>query len=78
MVLFGGTDLTENSSSAIYILDVKTSQWTAGKAANVNQARCNMACTVAGDSFVAWGGTDCRFISSFSMTYSLREGSTNP
>ena len=62
MVLFGGTDLTENSSSAIYILDVKTAQWTAGKAANVNQARCNMACAVAGDSFIAWGGTDYNFI----------------
>jgi hypothetical protein len=57
MVLFGGTDLAENSSSAIYILDVQTGQWTAGKAANVNQARCNMACAVAGDSFIAWGGT---------------------
>ncbi|KAG0061058.1 hypothetical protein BGZ89_011783 [Linnemannia elongata] len=60
MVLFGGTDVTENSSSAIYILDVKTAQWTAGKAANVNQARCNMACAVAGDSFIAWGGDNKR------------------
>ncbi|KAF9153845.1 hypothetical protein BG015_002513 [Linnemannia schmuckeri] len=60
MVLFGGTDLTENSSSAIFILDVQTGQWTAGKAANVNQARCNMACAVAGDSFIAWGGDNKR------------------
>ncbi|KAF9144704.1 hypothetical protein BGX30_011725 [Mortierella sp. GBA39] len=60
MVLFGGTDVAENSSSAIYILDVKTAQWTAGKAANVNQARCNMACAVAGDSFIAWGGDNKR------------------
>ncbi|KAG0293159.1 hypothetical protein BGZ96_003216 [Linnemannia gamsii] len=60
MVLFGGTDLTENSSSAIYILDILTNQWTAGKSANVNQARCNMACAVAGDSFIAWGGDNKR------------------
>ncbi|KAG9061504.1 hypothetical protein KI688_007082 [Linnemannia hyalina] len=56
----GDLNVTENSSSAIYILDVKTAQWTAGKVANVNQARCNMACAVAGDSFIAWGGDNKR------------------
>ncbi|KAG0273579.1 hypothetical protein BGZ95_010621, partial [Linnemannia exigua] len=60
MILFGGTDVNEDSSSAIYILDVETGAWTAGKAANINQARCNMACAVAGDSFVAWGGDNKR------------------
>ncbi|KAK3843927.1 MAG: hypothetical protein J3R72DRAFT_489062 [Linnemannia gamsii] len=61
MILFGGTSVHEDSSSAIYILDVETGAWTAGKTANVNQARCNMACAVAGDSFVAWGGDNKRF-----------------
>ncbi|KAF8942073.1 hypothetical protein BGZ47_006912 [Haplosporangium gracile] len=56
----GWSHLTENSSSAIFIFDVQTGQWTTGKAANVNQARCNMACAVAGDSFIAWGGDNKR------------------
>lgn len=78
MVLFGGTDVTENSSSAIYILDVKTAQWTAGKAANVNQARCNMACAVAGDSFIAWGGTDCNLFFLRSACFTPSEISQQP
>ncbi|KAF9927101.1 hypothetical protein FBU30_003489 [Linnemannia zychae] len=40
----------------IYILDVPTRVWKMGKAATPEHARRYMACAVAGDSFVAWGG----------------------
>lgn len=56
MIVFGGAGLDGVAKAAVHILDVPTRQWTLGKPAGVNQARANMACTVAGDSFIAWGG----------------------
>lgn len=64
MILFGGTGLNGIAQADIHILDLVTSTWTTGKSAEANQARTNMACAVAGDSFIAWGGED------FSMTLS--------
>lgn len=44
------------SLGSIYVLDLESMSWTKG--ADVDRAlwRSNMACTVAGDNFVAWGG----------------------
>ncbi|KAF9093097.1 hypothetical protein BGX23_003661 [Mortierella sp. AD031] len=75
MVVFGGTDLHENSSGNIYILDVQSRRWEAGKPVNPNQARCNMACAVAGDSFVAWGGDNKRVnMDATPIVYNLKTG----
>ncbi|KAF9121789.1 hypothetical protein BGX30_002366 [Mortierella sp. GBA39] len=56
MIVFGGRYTSGVDSGSIYILDVKTMDWTQGTAADPSQNRTGMACTVAGDNFVAWGG----------------------
>ncbi|KAF9286838.1 hypothetical protein BGZ88_008869 [Linnemannia elongata] len=56
MIVFGGAGLDGIAKADIYILDLPTSTWTTGKPVDASQARTNMACAVAGDSFVAWGG----------------------
>ncbi|KAG9072224.1 hypothetical protein KI688_006448 [Linnemannia hyalina] len=56
MVVFGGQDFTDVPLSSIYLLDLKTLVWTRGVDADPSQKRLNMACTVAGDNFIAWGG----------------------
>ncbi|KAG0055784.1 hypothetical protein BGZ89_002276 [Linnemannia elongata] len=56
MIVFGGRYTSGVDSGSIYILDVKTMVWTQGTAADPSQNRTGMACTVAGDNFVAWGG----------------------
>ncbi|KAF9184847.1 acyl-CoA-binding domain-containing protein 4 [Haplosporangium sp. Z 767] len=55
MVLFGGVKDGKTSGS-IYILDVQTLSWKKGADIDTSQARNSMACTAAGDSFVAFGG----------------------
>ncbi|KAG0362889.1 hypothetical protein BGX24_005041, partial [Mortierella sp. AD032] len=62
MILFGGAGLDGVAKAGIYILDVRTREWTEGKAVGPAQARTNMACAVAGDSFLAWGGKICKTI----------------
>ena len=59
VIVFGGSDIQEISQSGIFILDVATMHWTAGTPASPSQARCNLACTVNGDHFIAWGGNAC-------------------
>ncbi|KAG0379743.1 hypothetical protein BGX24_011855 [Mortierella sp. AD032] len=56
MIVFGGHDLNGVAKADIYFYDPSTREWTTGKAADPAQARTNMACVVAGDSFIAWGG----------------------
>ncbi|KAF9133811.1 hypothetical protein BGW39_008854 [Mortierella sp. 14UC] len=56
MIVFGGAGLDGVAKAGIYILDVRTREWTAGQTADPAQARTNMACAASGDSFIAWGG----------------------
>ncbi|KAF9284878.1 hypothetical protein BGZ68_004335 [Mortierella alpina] len=42
--------------SGIFILDVNSLVWTQGHAADPSLRRSDMACAVAGDNFVVWGG----------------------
>ena len=53
MVLFGG-DGSGPSVASLSILDVPTMTWTTGK--DAPDARSEMACAVAGDNFIVWGG----------------------
>ncbi|KAF9340903.1 hypothetical protein BGX26_008829, partial [Mortierella sp. AD094] len=55
ILLFGGTTINGPSVGSIYILDVNSMSWTKGPDADSSQNREQMACTVAGDNFVAWG-----------------------
>lgn len=67
MVVFGGQrNKMVGSLGSIYVLDLESMSWTKG--ADVDRAlwRSNMACTVAGDNFVAWGGK---------VNYDIREWS---
>ncbi|KAF9157859.1 hypothetical protein BGX21_001912 [Mortierella sp. AD011] len=56
MVLFGGTTSSLQPSGSIYILDIQNLSWTKGADIKSSLGRESMACTVAGDNFVAWGG----------------------
>ncbi|KAG0254451.1 hypothetical protein BG011_005776 [Mortierella polycephala] len=59
IVVFGGQNNgNKDTLGSIYILDIKSMAWTKGVDVDPAQNRKNMACTVAGDSFVAWGGSD--------------------
>ncbi|KAF9541110.1 hypothetical protein EC957_003391 [Mortierella hygrophila] len=53
MILFGG-DGSGPSVASLSILDIPTMTWTVGK--DAPDARSEMACAVAGDNFVVWGG----------------------
>ncbi|CAO3574104.1 unnamed protein product [Mortierella alpina] len=56
MILFGGCTISRRSLGSIYILDMKTLSWTKGPDVDPTQNRSGMACAVAGDNFVVWGG----------------------
>ncbi|KAF9362665.1 hypothetical protein BGX34_005730 [Mortierella sp. NVP85] len=56
MVLFGGRPVNGPLSRSIFILDVETLRWQKGVDLDPSLARTGMACTMAGASFVAWGG----------------------
>lgn len=58
MIVFGGTGLDVIAKADIHILDLPTTTWTTGRPADASQARTNMAFTVFGDSFIAWGGKE--------------------
>lgn len=49
----GGYNGTEVGT--LYLLDVATMMWTQGPS---SQPRKGMACTVSGNFFVVWGGTN--------------------
>ncbi|KAF9900749.1 hypothetical protein EC991_006922 [Linnemannia zychae] len=48
------TDLIYIAAGQIFILDIPSSTWTTGPAGAI--PRAYMACTFAGDQFIAWGG----------------------
>lgn len=58
LVVFGGTPTTgiadHISLGDIYTLDLVTMAWTAGSISE--NVRARMACSVAGDNFIALGG----------------------
>ncbi|KAF9912338.1 hypothetical protein EC991_011030 [Linnemannia zychae] len=57
MIVFGGlADFSADGGSVgdIYILDMHSMTWTKGRSAPTT--RNSMACTVAGDNFISWGG----------------------
>ncbi|KAF9154082.1 hypothetical protein BG015_001904 [Linnemannia schmuckeri] len=56
MVLFGGNPPGEESIGTLYILDVPSMTWTQGPSIEPSQNRSQLACTVNGDNFIAWGG----------------------
>ncbi|KAF9109222.1 Acyl-CoA-binding domain-containing protein 5 [Mortierella sp. AM989] len=56
IIVFGGQTSSSTTLSSIYILDIPSLSWTKGADVDPSLSRSNMACTVAGDSFVAWGG----------------------
>ncbi|KAF9346920.1 hypothetical protein BGX26_001548 [Mortierella sp. AD094] len=55
-LLFGGATFNLQPLGGIYILDVQSMSWTKGTDIGPSLNRMNMACTNAGDNFVAWGG----------------------
>ncbi|KAK5823592.1 hypothetical protein F5H01DRAFT_410413 [Linnemannia elongata] len=79
MVVFGGwkpaamgaPDQGPTYSSALYMLDVKTMNWTLLSDGEVNGRR-SMACTVVGDNFVAWGGVDTTNQLASTQIYNLK------
>ncbi|KAG9071515.1 hypothetical protein KI688_005727 [Linnemannia hyalina] len=73
MVVFGGSITEDTQLDDIYILDVPTMTWTKGSTPPVPLNRSNMACTVGGDNFVAWGGYNSqKAIDGTPIIYNLR------
>ncbi|CAO3563814.1 unnamed protein product [Mortierella alpina] len=56
LIVFGGYTIGKQVLGSIYILDVGSMVWTRGQNTEPSMIRSDMACTVAGDSFIAWGG----------------------
>ncbi|KAF9357481.1 hypothetical protein BGX26_003668 [Mortierella sp. AD094] len=56
VVLFGGETTGRTPLGSIYILDVSTMTWEKGTDIDPSLNRNGMACSVAGDNFIAWGG----------------------
>ncbi|KAF9176779.1 hypothetical protein BGZ50_009683, partial [Haplosporangium sp. Z 11] len=56
VVVYGGRVAPPtNHTSSLHVLDVRTGQWTRETDGDI---RLYMACTIAGDQFLAWGGTN--------------------
>ncbi|KAK5823557.1 hypothetical protein F5H01DRAFT_363222 [Linnemannia elongata] len=73
MVVFGGSFRDDTQLDDIYILDVPTMTWTKGSDPPVPLDRSNMACTVGGDNFIAWGGYNAqKAIDGTPIIYNLR------
>ncbi|KAG0055534.1 Leucine-zipper-like transcriptional regulator 1 [Gryganskiella cystojenkinii] len=73
MVVFGGvTPDDEPVLGTFYFLDLVTMVWTNGTSSAT--VRYDMACAVAGDSFLAWGGCDengCTFNATTTTTSTI-------
>ncbi|KAF9978044.1 hypothetical protein BGZ73_003971 [Actinomortierella ambigua] len=54
VIVYGGR-MPNSNSGDIFILDLKTNSWTKGMAGPI---RLYTTCTIAGDLFITWGGTD--------------------
>ncbi|KAF9122242.1 hypothetical protein BGW39_009881 [Mortierella sp. 14UC] len=73
MVVFGGQRATDwKAISGIYILDLNTMQWSNGTAAPLQEARQSMACTVSGDYFIAWGGSNTAVMGPKPLIYNMK------
>ncbi|KAF9128725.1 hypothetical protein BGX30_014214 [Mortierella sp. GBA39] len=73
MVMFGGQRATNYLAiSGIYILDTSTMEWKTGTAAPAQEARRSMACTVSGDYFIAWGGTNGTVMGPKPLVYNMK------
>ncbi|CAO3566129.1 unnamed protein product [Mortierella alpina] len=59
LIVFGGISTASFSAlGSIYMLDAQNLTWTRGADTETSQNRVGMACAVAGDYFIAWGGTN--------------------
>ncbi|KAF8947289.1 hypothetical protein BGZ47_009677 [Haplosporangium gracile] len=73
MIMFGGYRAMDYKPiSGIHILDTTTMEWRAGTAAPAQEARRSMACTVSGDYFIAWGGTNGTVMGPKPLVYNMR------
>ncbi|KAG0048147.1 hypothetical protein BGZ83_006844 [Gryganskiella cystojenkinii] len=70
MVVFGGLDASNSVSGAIFVLDLASMNWIAGNPAP--SPRYDMACAVAGDSFLAYGGSGVGISNAPIIIYNLR------
>ncbi|KAF9905007.1 hypothetical protein EC991_002070 [Linnemannia zychae] len=74
LIVFGGSSsATANivPQGDIYILDLVSMEWSQGKQANPSDFRVGMACSVAGDNFVVWGGTNTTKTLGSTIVYNL-------
>ncbi|KAF9154075.1 hypothetical protein BG015_001897 [Linnemannia schmuckeri] len=73
MVMFGGWRAMDYKPiSGIHIFDTTTMEWKAGTAAPAQEARRSMACTVSGDYFIAWGGTNGTVMGPKPLVYNMK------
>ncbi|KAF9343367.1 Leucine-zipper-like transcriptional regulator 1 [Mortierella sp. AD094] len=54
--LFGGLDNSSNPLSDLYSFDINARNWTQLADSGSGNSRSSMACAVAGDTFIVWGG----------------------
>ncbi|KAF9130628.1 F-box only protein 42 [Mortierella sp. GBA39] len=74
MIVFGGsigTGATIVPQGGIYILDIPSWTWSQGTSVDSSGFRAAMACSVAADNFIAWGGTDGNNTLSSMIIYNL-------
>ncbi|KAG0054679.1 hypothetical protein BGZ89_002592, partial [Linnemannia elongata] len=75
MIVFGGSKETGSTivpEGGIYILDVPSWTWSQGTSVNSSDFRAAMACSVAADNFIAWGGTNGDKVLGSMIIYNLR------
>ncbi|KAF9147864.1 Multiple epidermal growth factor-like domains protein 8 [Linnemannia schmuckeri] len=74
MIVFGGSTGLDTSivpRGDIYILDVPSLTWSQGTPTNTSDFRAAMACSIAGDNFIAWGGVNATDTLSSMIIYNL-------
>ncbi|KAF9903178.1 hypothetical protein EC991_004086 [Linnemannia zychae] len=73
MIVFGGQRATDwKAISGIFILDLATMEWSSGTSAPLQEARQSMACTVSGDYFIAWGGSNTAIMGPKPLIYNMK------
>ncbi|KAG0285517.1 hypothetical protein BGZ96_010256 [Linnemannia gamsii] len=75
MVVFGGStgsnaDIVPQGD--IYVLDLSSMTWSQGISASSTNFRAAMACSVAGNNFLAWGGTNSLITLNSTIVYNFR------
>ncbi|KAG0210502.1 hypothetical protein BGX33_004855 [Mortierella sp. NVP41] len=80
MILFGGQTfdslkpaILNGPQGAIYILDVLNMVWTRGPDIDRPSNRSSMACAVAGDNFVAWGGKNYTAMLDSTVIFNIKD-----